>query len=156
MSDILKEYFASAPVDIYDIVALDIVFNNKTIRICDGYENMMLGGNEYLASNIAVNLPNRSTTGQQNLTFGIWNATGEVQKLIDEALGGNHSVTAIVYQYLSNDLDSYANIVSPMNVVGGTIQGIGIKIDCSYHDLLNDKYPRETYNDKSSPGIQWL
>lgn len=156
MSELFKRFCASAPVDLYVIRALEIRFKDEVVRICDGYEDLMLGGELYQASDIGIQLPRRSTNGQQKLNFEIYNATGIVDKYIDIALEQNESVFVTLYEYLSNDLENYQTKIPPMSISGGIVQGMSVKIEAGFQDLLNMTFQRDRYTSATAPGIQFL
>lgn len=156
MNEKLKEVFASNPVDIYVIRALDITLKDEVVRICDGYEDLTLGGNKYIASDIGITIPKKSTNGQQKLNFEIFNATGEVERYIDQALEENITVMVTFYEYLSNDLERFASKIPPMAVSGGVTQGMSVKIEAEFQDTLNMTFQRERYTSETSPGIQYI
>lgn len=157
MSKIMEKILASAPDDDYIIRAIVIESKGQDpIRLCDEYEDLELGGHMHRGSNISISLPKKSTNGQQNLSFGLWNAHGEALEYVDKALRNNDIVYVTLYEYLASDLDNFVTKTKPMNVKGGSFRGIQAKFDASFQDLLNSAFPRERYTDKTAPAIQYM
>lgn len=158
---ILASVYASAPAAEVIIPALEIRVPGKDpIRVCGGFEDHMLGvdGDDYLfkAAPIAVSLPKRDTSGQQNLAFAVAGLDGSEQALIDDALEDDDLIEIICSEYLASDKTMPAKAPLMMTVVGGTIEGMEARIEASFYDLLNSAWPRERYTAESAPGLKYL
>lgn len=158
---ILATVYASAPAAEVIIPALEIRVPGKDpIRVCGGYEDHTLGvgGSDYLfkAAPIAVSLPKRDTSGQQNLAFAVAGLDGTEQAHIEAALEDDELVEIVYLEYLASDKTAPARVPLVMVVVGGVIEGMEAKFEASFYDLLNSAWPRERYTAESAPGLKYL
>lgn len=154
---ILAEIYASNPSDDFIIHALEIVLNeNESVRVCTGFEDKLLSGKHYEAGSISVSLPKRTNTGQQTLTFGLWNISGIAQDYVTRALEAYEVVYVTYYQYLNSDLDNPVDQTQKMPIVGGSFSGITARFEASFHDLLNTAFPRERFTSETAPAIQYM
>lgn len=154
---VLAEVYASNPQDEYIIHALEIKINGEEpIRVCNGYEDLMLSGHEYEAGSISVSLPKRTNTGQQTLVFGLWNVYGVAQDYVTRALESNSIVFVTYHQYLGSDTDNPISSTPLMPIIGGTFSGVQARFEASFQDLLNTAFPRQRYTSETAPGIQYM
>lgn len=158
---ILAVAYASAPTDEVIIPSLQIVVPGEPIiRICNGYENQLLGVDgvlqEFEAGTLSISLPSKDTSGQQMLAFGISNVNGEVQRLLDKAIASNEQIPLVYAEYLLSDPSAPAKRPYRLTVTGGTLKGGDAQIQASYYDLLNSAWPRERYTSKTAPGVRYM
>lgn len=157
----IKQWRASAPTDDYGIVSLEIVIPNyDSLRFCNGFDDRYLGVNGtpklFIASPLAVALPNKNTSGQQTLRFGFAGVNAEAQRAVDQALKERQRIEMIYRFYLNSDIMEPAERPHVMTVVGGTFEEPNVVFEGSYYDLLNSAWPRDRYTVESAPGIQWM
>lgn len=157
---ILSVVYASAPAGEVIIATLEIVVpGHPPIRICDGYENHMLGVDgqmtHFEAGSLQVALPARNTTGQQTLSFGVANVNGIAQRYVDDALEAGEQVKLVYRAYLESDKSAPAERPRTMTLNGGQFQRGEAVFEAGYYDLLNAAWPRERYTAETAPGIRY-
>jgi len=158
---ILSVVYASAPADEVSIPTLEIQIPGvATVRICSGFEDQILavdGVNQtFEAGSLAVSLPSRNTSGQQTLTFGLWNVDGVAQRHVDAALEAGVQVKLIYREYLASDRSAPAARPYEMVLAGGAFEGGEAQFEASYYDILNTAWPRERYTVETAPGLKYL
>lgn len=159
----LAVYYASAPADEVPISSLEILHPDiATILTCSGYEDqtLTLESGETLvfpASGLDVALPEKSTEGQQNLTFAIENVTGTALREIQRVLRGNSKEPIKVnYRlYLTSDLQ-HPKLVLKMLMVTADFQYVTTQVQASYMDIINRAWPRKRYTAEFAPGIKYI
>lgn len=159
---ILDTFYASGGDDVR-LFTLELTCPAWTapILICNGFENQTCVTEDlrtlvFLAAGIDVALPKKGNTGGQTLTFAIDNVTGEAQQKIDQALDDEQRITATYRMFLASDKTTPAEPPYKMTVLGGTMQGAGVQIQCGFFDLINTKWPRELYTTDFAPGLRYL
>jgi len=158
---ILSVVYASAPAGEVIIATLEIVVpGHPPIRICDGFENHMLGVDgqlvQFEAGSLQVALPARNTRGQQTLSFGVSNVNGIAQRYVDDALEAGELVRLIYRAYLESDKSAPAERPRTMTLTGGQFERGEAVFEAGYYDLLNAAWPRERYTAESAPGLKYL
>lgn len=158
---ILNVVYASAPTDILLLATLEIRISGlDPIYLIHGFKDRMLGVNgdmkNFIATNISIALPAKNTTGQQNLTFGLANVNGQVQRYVEHALETDVPAKIIYREYIDNDISQPANNPIEMDISGGQFEGGEVRIEASFYDLLNVAWPRERYNQNNAPGIRYI
>lgn len=162
MTTLLNRVYASAPTDAILLQTLDIRVSGETpVLVCSGYRDVTatLETSEevtFEAGNLAITLPEKSDSGQQTLNFGIWNATGRAQGIIEAAIESGAQVPIVYREYLASDLSAPQHSPLPFIMVGGEFKGIGLQIEASYYDILNTRWPRQIYDSNNAPGIKYL
>lgn len=151
----LQIAYASAPDDV--IIHTTIEFEGYPLRFVQGYENLTLGGQEYEGVAMSVELPDKTTGGNQTLKIGFGGVDERAQQVVDSALASGQPVTIICKEWLSTDTAQPAKVPRKMQVVGGTFEDMKgvLQIECSYFDMLNVKWPREIYTAENAPGMKW-
>lgn len=160
---ILSVVYASAPVDEVSIPCLEIdspAFS-EPILTCAGFEDhtVTLETDEevtFIASGLDVSLPERDTSGQQNLNFAIENVTGIAQQAIEDALEAGEPVSIIFRHYLASDLSAPAEPPLRMTLVGAEFEGSTVQVTASYMDIINHAWPRERYTVDFAPGLKYI
>lgn len=158
---ILERVYASAPTDEIILPTLEIeVPGFPLIRLCSGFEDQLLGVDGVLqlfqAVDMAIALPAKGTNGQQSLSFGFANVTGQVQRYIDAAQESDDMVWVTYREYLLSDRLNPAKRPYRMTLTGGNIVEDIAQIEASFYDLLNTAWPRERYTEITAPGVKYL
>lgn len=158
---ILNQVYASGGDCIISTLELSCPAWDAPVLICNGFENQTCATEDFrtlvfIAAGIDVALPKKSNTGGQTLTFAIDNVTGEAQQKIDKALDDEQRITATYRMFLESDKSTPAEPPYKMTVLGGTMQGAGVQIQCGFFDLINTKWPRELYTTDFAPGLRYL
>jgi len=157
---ILSVVYASAPADEVIIASLEILVpGHPPLRICDGFENQMLGVDGQMvlfeAGSLQVALPARNTSGQQTLSFGVSNVNGIAQRYVDDALEAGVQVQLIYRAYLESDKSAPAERPRTMTLTGGQFERGEAVFEAGYYDLLNAAWPRERFTAENAPGIKY-
>ena len=158
---ILEQVYASGGDCIISTLELSCPAWSEPVLICNGFENQTCITEDlrtlvFIAAGIDVALPKKGNTGGQTLTFAIGNVTGEAQQKIDQALDDEQRITATYRMFLASDKSTPAEPPYKMTVLGGTMQGAGVQIQCGFFDLINTKWPRELYTTDFAPGLRYL
>lgn len=158
---ILNQVYASGGDVIISTLELSCPSWAAPVLICNGFENQTCVTEDlrtliFIAAGIDVALPKKGNTGGQTLTFAIDNVTGEAQQRIDQALDDEQRITATYRMFLESDKSTPAEPPYKMTVLGGTMQGAGVQIQCGFFDLINTKWPRELYTTDFAPGLRYL
>lgn len=157
----LAVVYASAPADEVILSTLEIAVPGlDPVRVVADFVDHELGVDgvmrRFEAASLTVTLPQQGTTGQQNLTFSVSNASGRAQGLVDAALTAGGQVQLIYREYLSSDKTQPARRPYTMVMTGGELQGVEAVFEASYYDLLNTAWPRERYTVETAPGLKYL
>lgn len=153
---------ASAPAGVVKIPTLDISRPGaEPLRTCVGYENqtVMLETGEtvtFTASAMAVALPKRGDSGQQNLTFAVENVHGIAQRFIDDGIESGQTINVIYREYLSNDLSAPAARPLRFQLVDGVFQGAHVEIIASYMALISQEFAKRRYTAAFAPGLKYI
>lgn len=157
----LNQVYASSGDVIISTLELSCPAWTAPVLICNGFDNQTCVTEDlrtliFIAAGIDVALPKKGNTGGQTLTFAIDNVTGEAQQKIDQALDDEQRITATYRMFLASDKSTPAEPPYKMTVLGGTMQGAGVQIQCGFFDLINTKWPRELYTTDFAPGLRYL
>lgn len=157
---ILNQVYASGGDVIISTLELTCPAWDAPVLICQGYEDQICITEDsrtltFLASAVDIALPKKGNSAGQTLTFAIDNITGEAQQKIDQALEAESRMTATYRMYLESDKLAPAEPPYRMTILGGSMQGSGIQIQCGFFDLINTKWPRELYTTKFAPGLRY-
>ena len=158
---ILEQVYASGGDCIISTLELTCPAWGAPVLLCQGYEDQTCIDEDsrtltFLASGIDIALPKKGNTAGQTLTFAIDNVTGEAQNKIDQALEAEQRITIIYRVFLESDKSTPAEPPYKMTVLGGSMQGASVQIQCGFFDLINTKWPRELYTTKFAPGLRYL
>lgn len=160
---ILAVVYASAPTDEVIIPALEIAHEtiDPPIRVCSGFEDqtVMLETSEeatFTAAGIAIALPAKNTSGQQNLSFGIDNVTGEAQRALEGALEAGGPIAVTLRIYLASDLSAPAETPLVLTLTGAEFDGTSVVVTAGFNDLLNSAWPRRRYTADFAPGLKYI
>lgn len=152
---ILKRLYASGgPEIIY--TTLEITDGITTYYLLKGMEDLVLGGQLYTGLGIDVALPKRNSSGMQDLTFAIDNTTGEVGRLLREALSAGRQMTVILREFTSDDVSVPARNPITFRVKTGSVNNTTAQITAGYFDLLNTAWPRRLYEIDTYRGLTYL
>ncbi len=157
---ILNQIYASGGDVIIPTLELTCPAWTEPVLICQGYEDQTCITEDartltFIAAAIDIALPKKSNTAGQSLTFAIDNVTGEAQQKIDQALEAESRMAATYRMYLESDKLAPAEPPYRMTILGGSMQGSGVQIQCGFFDLINTKWPRELYTTKFAPGLRY-
>jgi len=161
MSQALEQVYASGGDVLINTLELSCVAWADPILLCDGFENQACITEDeravtFIASGIAVELPDRGTSGGQTLTFAIDNVTGEAQQKIDAALEAEERIILTYRCYLASDKSAPAEAPYRMTVLDGEINGPSVQVEAGYYDLINSAWPRDLYTTEFAPGLKYL
>jgi hypothetical protein len=154
LSIIKRLYASGGPEIIY--VTLEITDGVTTYWLLQGMEDLVLGGQLYQGVGIDVALPKRNASGMQDLTFAIDNTTGEVGRLLREALSAKRSIVVTLRKFTSDDVSVPALNPITFQVKTGAITNETANITAGYFDLLNTAWPRRLYDLFTFPGLTYL
>lgn len=157
---LISVVYASAPVDEIIIPTIQIDVPGFTpIRLCSGYEDQLFGVDSVMqlfeAIDLGIALPAKSSTGQQSLSFGFGNVSGQVQRYIEAAQEADSMVWVTYREYLVSDRAAPAKRPYRMTLTGGTLKGDVAQIEASFYDLLNSAWPRQRYTEITAPGVKY-
>jgi hypothetical protein len=130
-------------------------------RLVQGYQDLSLGfGNgsyaTFRAVPIGIVLPARNNSPNQKLTFAIDNVLGEAQRLVDQALAANVPIKMTFRRYVESNLYGPAEVPFVATVLGGGIKGTTIQLSAGFQNLLDYKYPRDTYDLDNTPDLAYV
>lgn len=152
---ILKRLYASGgPEIIY--TTLEITDGITTYWLLQGFEDLVLGGQLYSAVPFDVALPKRNASGMQDLTFAIDNTTGEVGRLLREALTAGRKMTVTMREFTSDDTSAPARSPITFNVKKGVVNNSIAQVTAGYFDLLNTAWPRRLYDLAIFKGLTYV
>ena len=158
---LINRVYASAPSDQVLLATLEILVPGyEPIRVVAAYEDLTatLETGEtvtFKAGPFQHKEPNKSTNGQQNLTFAIANVVGDAQKAVDFALEADVEVPIIFREFVSTDLTAPAKRPYKMSLRGGDFQGLMVQIQAGYFDWLNKAWPTDRYTNEYAPGLRY-
>lgn len=114
----------------------------------------------FTASGIDVQLPEKSTDGQQNLTIAISNDSNLVYEqldLVQESMRTSDERAIFKYRpYLPSDLSAPAASPLRLIVTSATITDEAALIQCTYTPFPDSIYPRYRYYASTYPGVKYL
>jgi len=130
-------------------------------RLVQGFYDMPLGfGNGSYATFKAVPmglvLPEKSNQSNQKLVFALDNVLGTAQRLIDQSLAANEPIKITMRRYLENNLYGPAQPPFVATVLGGGIKGTVIQLNAGFHNLLDFRWPRDSYDLNYVPDLAYL
>ena len=158
---ILEQVYASGGDVLINTLELSCEAWDESVLLCDGFEDQLCITEEdravtFIASGIAVELPDRGTSGGQKLKFAIDNVTGEAQQKIDAALEAEQRIILTYRCYLASDKSEPAEAPYRMTVLEGEINGPSVQVEAGYYDLINSAFPRDRYDTEFAPGLKYL
>lgn len=158
---ILEVVYASSPTGAIIVPTLEIKTPTQgSIFLCNGFENLLLGVDgvmrEFEAGNLEISLPAKDSSGNQSLSFGVYAGNGRAQRYVDEALESGQHVTLIFREYLLSDPSQPAKRPVSMIVRGGQFEGDAVVFDAGYYDILNTRWPRDSYTAETAPGLKYF
>lgn len=161
LSTILKTVYASAPDDIVRIQAIIVELPTETVRLVNAYAEMELGVNGVMQTfepcGMDIELPTKDDSGNQTLNFALGILDDDrVNGLVEAALEAATPVYLEYREYLSADLLTPALAPIRMTVNGGVFASGELGLEGSYMDILNTRWPRESYTIALAPGLKWM
>lgn len=151
----LQIAYASAPDE--ELIYITVEFEGYDLRFVQGYENIELGGDIYEGVAVDVDLPEKSTGGNQYLKISFGGIDERAQSIVSMAIESSSPVNVICKEWLSSDTSFPASTPRKMQVVGGVFEDMKgvLQVNCSYFDMLNVKWPRQIYTAENAPGTKW-
>lgn len=154
---------ASAPAGVVTIPTLEISRpdSSEPLRTCVGYQDQVatLETGEtvtFIASGMAVSLPSRGDSGQQNLTFAVDNVTGIAQRFIDDGLELGQPIDVTLRIYLSNDMSAPAEPPLRFKLVDGVFEGASVEIIASYMSVILQEFMSRRYTATFAKGLKYI
>ena len=155
ISDRLRVAYASAPAEV--VLHTTIEFVGYDLRFVQSFEDLTLGGNVYEAVAMSVEMPDKSTGGNQTLSISFGGVDSRAQSIIDSAMNSGSPMVVICSSWISSDTSAPSSSPIKMQVIGGAFDDMRavLQIECSFFDMLNVKWPREIYTAENAPGMKW-
>lgn len=155
----LAEVYASAGNDV--IVRTLECFSeawDSPVLLCNGFEDRTATTEDgrvllFTAFNLQIQLPKRNNKGNQTLTLGLDNTSGEVQRKINAALESDKRVVLTYRTYLLSNLSAPAESPYVLTLQGGSIQGYQASLQAGYMDLIGVGWPRDSYTINFAPAL---
>lgn len=162
ISTVLKTVYASAPSEVLRIQTVDVELpGGEHVRLVNDYFDATLGVDGvpqvFEACGMDITLPTKDDSGNQTLQFALGVLDDDrVNGLIAEALDSGQPVYLVYREYLSTDTTAPAMAPIRMTVLGGAFEEGELGIEGSYFDMLNARWPRESYTLQNAPGTKYL
>ncbi len=155
--------YASAPADDPIIHTLQLInpdFEVGEFCLCSGFDDLVMGlesgeQKNFLAMGLGIQLPERSITGREDLSFGIGNITGYTRQQMLKAKNGGQETTLIYRPYLASDFSSPAQKPLTMTVVGYADDRQTATISASFRDLMDRRWPSVLFTPQKYPGVKY-
>lgn len=133
----------------------------QSVFICTGFEDVTAVTETgitvtFIAANIDIALAAKNNKGNQTLAFAVDNTTGEVSRLIDQAIEANARVMAIYRTYLSGNLSAPAEKPYVLTLLSGSIQGQEAQLQTGYFNMIGVAWPRELYTVNFAPALRYI
>lgn len=160
MSEILRAVFASGGNRL--IPGLKIASEGQTtVYFTMGFEDVTVQDENgdtvtFRRSGMSMGLPGVSNNGDQSVSFGIDNVTGEAQEFVWNAIQNRKPINISLYTYLESDLTQPQEGPLNLQVTGAEIKGTTVTFTGSYLDLMNIQYPRIIYDTTVFPALQFI
>lgn len=162
ISTVLRTVYASAPDDVYRIQTLTIEMpTGEHVRLVNGFVEETLGvegvPQVFEPCGMDIDLPAKDDSGNQTLKFALGVLDDDrINGLIEQALESGQVVYLVYREYLSTDTSAPALAPIRMNVQGGVFESGELGIEGSYFDMLNTRWPRQSYTIELAPGVKYL
>lgn len=159
MSILKRLYASSGPELIHEV--LEVSDGITTYWMTKGWDDLVV----ILETGAAVKctpcgmdlaLPARNDDGTQDLTFALSNIDGIASGFIRAALRDQRRMTLVYRVYTSDDLGAPAHAPHRFKIKGGSVTATQVSITAGYFDLLDTRWPRNTYNLRKFPGLRYL
>lgn len=135
--------------------------SGEHVRLVNDFTPIWLGVDgqmqEFEPCGMEIDLPAKDNSGNQTLQFilGVLD-DDRINNLIISALESAEMVFLVYREYISIDTSAPARSPIRMNVVGGSFQANQLGVEGSYFDMLNTRWPRESYTIELAPGLKWM
>lgn len=157
ISEMLQTAYASSPLGEIIFRTLEVESEGmQSIRLVHGYDDMVLGGQLFEACQMSMGLPEKNTTGNQSLRFGVGLVDSRAHKAVRAAQENGAVVYLLYREFLSSNLAAPARRMLRMEVVGGEFADGVLQVEASYFDMLNFAWPRDWYTALNAPGLKYL
>ncbi|MGO3056995.1 MAG: DUF1833 family protein [Halomonas sp.] len=154
---------ASAPAGAVKIPTLELSrpSHSEPLRTCVGYEDQQAGLETgeivtFIASGMAVAIPKRGDSGQQNLTFAVENVMGVAQRFIDEGLEHGQPIDVTYRLYLSTDMSEPAEPPLRFKLVDGVFEGSHVEVIASYMAVIMQEFVSRRYTASFARGLKYI
>ena len=159
MSILKRLYASSGPELIHEV--LEITDGITTYWMTKGWDDLLVileTGQSVTCTPCGMDLalPARNDDGTQDLTFALSNIDGIASGFIRAALRDGRSMSLIYRVYTSDDLGAPAHAPHRFKIKGGSVTATQVSITAGYFDLLDTRWPRNTYNLRKFPGLRYL
>ena len=156
--------YASAPADDPIIHSLQLInpdFDTGEFCLCSGFDDLDMGiesgeQKQFLAMGLGIQLPERSITGREDLSFGIGNITGYTRQQMLKAKNGGHDTTLIYRPYLASNLFGPARGPLSMTVVNYTDNRQTATLSASFRNLMDRRWPSVLFTPQKYPGVKYV
>lgn len=162
ISTVLKTVYASAPSEVLRIQTVDVELpGGEHVRLVNDYFDATLGVDGvpqvFEACGMEITLPTKDDSGNQALQFALGVLDDDrVNGSIAAALDSGQPVYLMYREYLNTDTSAPAMAPIRMTVLGGAFDEDELGIEGSYFDMLNSRWPRESYTLQNAPGTKYL
>lgn len=133
--------------------------SGEQVRLVNGYFAMMLGVNgqmvEFEPCGMEIDLPQKQEGGNQTLKFALGIMDDDrISALIEMSMESGLPAYLVYREYLATDVSAPALAPIRMTVQGGVFESNELGIEGSYFDMLNSKFPRQSYTIELAPGLK--
>jgi len=163
MSELLEIVCASAPAGslVIDTLELNSPAWPAPVRLVNNYDDLSLGIESgevvtFTAAPMSITLPKRDNSPRQTLRFAIDNVTGESQRLLDLALEAGERVNVVFRRYLDSDRTMPSERAFTSSVLGGGMESRTVQIEAGFMNLLDWRFPRNSYTLAFAPQLAYL
>ncbi len=159
MSILKRLYASSGPEMIHEV--LEVSDGITTYWMTKGWDDLgviLETGDAVTCTPCGMDLalPARNDDGTQDLTFALSNIDGIASGFIRAALRDQRRMTLVYRVYTSDDLGAPAHAPHRFKIKGGSVTATQVSITAGYFDLLDTRWPRNTYNLRKFPGLRYL
>lgn len=159
---LLEEVCASV-LDRAVVDSLELVcpFWQEPLRLVQGFMDLSLGYGDgtyapFLAVPMGLVIPRRGAGGGQKITFAVDNVNGHAQRLIDVAIANNAEVACTFRRYVEGEYYGPAERPFVATLRGGDFKGYSVQIEAGFNNILDWKYPRDTYDLDYAPDLAYV
>lgn len=155
--------YASAPADdpiIHSLQLINTDFETGEFCLCSGFDDLDMGlesgkKKTFSGMGLGIQLPERSITGREDLSFGIGNITGYTRQQMLKAKNGGHETKLTYRPYLASDLTGPAQKPLAMTVVGYADNRQTATISASFRNLMDRRWPSVLFTPQKYPGVKY-
>jgi len=163
MSIILSRIYNSAPTDDSHLLLtqFDCTAWDEPIRLAvsSADETVTLPGGSVATfewSGLAVELPDKTSSGGQDLALSIGGATLDVLEKIDQALDADSVVTVTLYVYTEKHRIAPQKKPLTLQVVSVVSDDLSVQCAARARDIVNASFPALRYTTNIAPGLKYF